>query len=245
MIRWYFCARNGLKLKNKRYAMARAQERTGAERKGYMRKKYLGYRKRLLNLQFFAEGDGAGADKGDTGTDQPQTFDEILGNKNYQAEFDRRVQKALETQRSKLETLMNEKATEAEKLALMTKEEKDRYLHQKRVKDLETKEASITKRELVAEAKVALSDQGLPVSLAEVLSYSDADTCKASIEAVGKAFQEAVEAAVEEKLKGGKPPKKAPDEEPITKEQFAKMGYAERLKLKTEQPELYKQFSGK
>ena len=33
--------------------------------------------------------------------------------------------------------------------------------------------------------------------------------------------------------------------EGITKEMYSKMGYAERLKLKTENPELYKQLSGK
>ena len=39
--------------------------------------------------------------------------------------------------------------------------------------------------------------------------------------------------------------KKAPTTPAVTKEQFAKMGYAERLKLKTETPELYKQITGK
>lgn len=56
-----------------------------------------------------------------------------------------------------------------------------------------------------------LSDEGLPVELAEVLNYTDADACKKSMETVKKAFQTAVEKAVDEKLKGGKPPKKAPE----------------------------------
>ncbi|MFR1309625.1 MAG: hypothetical protein ACLSCO_12630 [Gallintestinimicrobium sp.] len=44
------------------------------------------------------------------------------------------------------------------------------------------------------------------------MNYTDAESCKSSMAAVEKAFQEAVEAAVEEKLKGGKPPKKAGDQ---------------------------------
>lgn len=48
--------------------------------------------------------------------------------------------------------------------------------------------------------------------MAEILNYTDAESCKSSMAAVEKAFQEAVEAAVEEKLKGGKPPKKAGDQ---------------------------------
>ena len=115
---------------------------------------------------------------------------------------------------------------------------------QKKEKELSDREAVITRKELMAEAKNTLVEKKLPVSLAEVLNYADADTCNKSISAVEKAFQEAVEAAVNERLKGGTPPKKAPQEN-VTKETYAKMGYTERLKLKTENPELYKQLAGK
>jgi len=188
-----------------------------------------------MNLQLFAEpGDGAGADDGagggtegagagtsggDAGTGgdnregdpgKPKTFDEILKEGNYQAEFDRRIQKALGTAKDKWSALMDDKLSEAEKLAKMNKEEKADYMRQKQEKDLAAREADITKRELMAEAKNTLVEKKLPASLAEILNYTDADTCKTSLEAVEKAFQEAVQTAVEEKLKGGIPPKKAP-----------------------------------
>ena len=70
----------------------------------------------------------------------------------------------------------------------------------------------ITLEELMAEAKNTLTEKKLPLGLAEILNYTDAESCKSSMAAVEKAFQEAVEAAVEEKLKGGKPPKKAGDQ---------------------------------
>lgn len=107
--------------------------------------------------------------------------------------------------------MTDDKVSEAEKLAKMTKEEKEQYLQNKRTKELNDREANITKRELMAEAKNTLAEKKLPTGLAEVLNYTDADSCKKSMEAVEKAFQEAVEAAVEEKLKGGRPPKKAPE----------------------------------
>jgi hypothetical protein len=53
--------------------------------------------------------------------------------------------------------------------------------------------------------------------LADVLNYSDADACKKSIEAVETAFQKAVEAAVEAKLKGGNPPKNPDTDESLDK----------------------------
>lgn len=106
--------------------------------------------------------------------------------------------------------MTDEKLSEAEKLAKMTEDEKTKYLQQKREKDLTAREAAVTRKELMAEAKNTLVSDNLPVELAEVLDYTDADSCMKSMEKVKTAFQKAVESAVEEKLKGGKPPKKAP-----------------------------------
>lgn len=192
-----------------------------------------------MNLQFFGyDGDGAGAEGGEgTGAGEPgkegageggagagtagkeqdppktKTFDEMLKEGGFQAEFDRRVQKALGTAKEKWSALMDDKLSEAEKLSKMNKEEKEAYLRQKQEKELLERESAITRRELMAEAKNTLAEKKLPVGLAEVLNYTDADSCNKSIAAVEKAFQEAVQSAVEEKLKGGKPPKKATSQE--------------------------------
>lgn len=180
-----------------------------------------------MNIQFFAEGDGAGGDQGGGAGATTPSFDDILnGNKDYQAEFDRRVQKgiqtAITTEKEKWEILTDDKVSEAEKLAKMTKEEKAQYMQQKKEKDIQVREAAITKRELTAEAKSTLADKGLPVGLSDALTYTDADTCKKSIEAVEKAFQQAVEKAVEEKLKGGQPPKNPQGDAPDLQQEIEK-----------------------
>ena len=197
-----------------------------------------------MNLQLFAEGgDGAGVDDGNgggsgegtggEGGDNTPSFDDFLKTGSNQVEFDRRVQKAVNTAvtnaQEKWQALTDDKLSEAEKLAKMTKEEKAQYMQKKKEKELSDREAAVTRSELMAEAKNSLSDEGLPVELAEVLNYTDADpslssiqcavlvaldqadACKKSMETVKKAFQTAVEKAVDEKLKGGKPPKKAPE----------------------------------
>ena len=181
-----------------------------------------------MNLQLFAEGDGAGAGddgngggaggdngSGEGGEDTPPSFDDFLKTGDNQAEFDRRLQKAINTavtnEQKKWQAMTDDKLSEAEKLAKMTEEEKTKYLQQKREKDLTDREAAVTRKELMAEAKNTLASDNLPVELAEVLDYTDADSCMKSMEKVKSAFQKAVEAAVEEKLKGGKPPKKAPE----------------------------------
>lgn len=204
------------------------------------RKRILESGKMPMNLQFFAESgddsgaggaEGAGSDDnhgGDGGTTKEKEsgaaggdgagsdigFDDFLKNPRNQAEFDRRVNKALETSRSKMqadiETRINEARTEAEKLAKMNAEQKAKYEQEKRENELKVREAEITKRELSATAKETLADKHLPLELAGILNYEDAEKCQASIDAVEKSFKEAVSKAVEDKLRGGNPPKKAP-----------------------------------
>lgn len=187
-----------------------------------------------MNLQVFAEGDDSGSEGeggdggGSAGTDNnggSQSFDNFLKTGENQGEFDRRVQEAVNTAvkdaQEKWKALTDDKLSEAERLAKMTEAEKKEYLQDKKEKDLAAREAEVTKKELMAEAKNTLASDGLPQELAEVLDYTDADTCKKSMDTVKKAFQKAVEAAVEEKLKGGKPPKKATEtkDEDILKQQ--------------------------
>lgn len=182
-----------------------------------------------LVLQFFS--DDEESDGGETGgmeenTDS-QSFDDFIEKDGNKEEFEKRMKKAVETAVSeaqkKWESLTDDKLSEAEKLARMTKEQKEQYLQQKKEKEISEREAAVTKKELMAEAKNTLSEKKLPTSLAEVLDYSDADACSKSIEVVEKAFQSAVEAAVEERLKGGKPLKKAPGSASFTKEQVSEM----------------------
>ena len=190
-----------------------------------------------MNLQFFAEGgaEGAGAEGSDGagnagvegaagGNEGEGGFDEFLKDPKNQAEFDKRVAKALETSRAKMQTEIDEKVaaakTEAEKLAKMNADQKAQYEREKKEKELSAREAEITKRELSAQAKETLAEKGLPIQLADILNYTDADSCKKSMEAVEKAFSEAVEKAVKDKLSGGAPIKKAPNQISETEEQM-------------------------
>lgn len=145
--------------------------------------------------------------------DEPKSFDDILKEANYQSEFDRRVTKAINTavgkERARLEALHNQELTEAEKLAKMTEEEKNEYKAQMKEAEIKKREAAITKRELMAEAKEKLAEKGLPLNLANTLIYDSAETVKSSLEDLEKAFNEAVAKTVEDKLKGGMPPKDA------------------------------------
>lgn len=177
----------------------------------------------LLNADGGAGNGGAGTTTGGEGTNGGSTgegaegsegdksFDDVLKDKKYQSEFDKRIAKALETAKSKWETekateLENAK-TEAEKLAKMNVEQKAKYAEEKRIAELEKREKDITTRELKAQAYETLAEKNLPKELIGTLNFESAETCNASIEAVEKAFQNAVAKAVNDKLRGGEIPK--------------------------------------
>lgn len=173
-----------------------------------------------LNIQLFAD-DGSGNDSGndnDQGNDgqgnDGQGNDGQTGQETKtftQEELDRIVQGRIAKERKSWEKQLEEQQTEAQKLEKMSEKEKKKYQEEKRIKDLDDREAAITRREFTAQAKVQLADKGIPTELAEILILTDADSCKKSIETVEKAFQTAVQRAVEERIKGREPMKKAKD----------------------------------
>lgn len=169
-----------------------------------------------LDIQLFADdnsGDGSGNDDDQgTGQDNQDSGEGGQETKTFtQEELDKIVQGRIAKERKAWEKQLEEQQTEAQKLETMSEKEKKKYQEEKRIKELDDREAAITRRELTAQAKVQLADKGIPTELAEILNLTDAESCKKSIEIVEKAFQTAVEKAVEEKIKGNAPIKKAKD----------------------------------
>ena len=176
-----------------------------------------------LDLQLFADGDDAGAGADDqaenngngTGKDgvennEPVSFDDFLKNGN-QDEFDRRVAKAINTAvtnaKEKWDLENNEKLTEAERLAKMTKEEKALYKNKK----LEEKIAEMEREKEIAgltnEARNTLKDEGIncPDEILGNLVGKDAESTKKAVEAFAKMFNDAVGEAVKSKARGKTP----------------------------------------
>lgn len=122
-----------------------------------------------------------------------------------QEELNEIVSQRLGREREKLEkdfkAELDKQLTEAQKLAKMTAEQKAEYERQRHLEELARREADITRRELMAAAKDTLSGKGLPLELAEILNYADADTCGASMEKVQAAFEKAVTKTVNDRLR--------------------------------------------
>lgn len=139
--------------------------------------------------------------------DKPLTFDEILKDKTYQAEFDRRVQKALETNRAKWEADEQTKRTEAEKLAKMDAEQKAKYELKKANEERDSAIAKLNAYELKNTAIKIAQEKGLDISLLEDIDYSrqTAETITTIIDTKKAVFDKALEKAIKDKFKEKSP----------------------------------------
>lgn len=139
------------------------------------------------------------------------------------------IEDALAAARKKWEEEQSEQQTEAQRLGKMNADQKKEYLDKKKLEELTKREADLNKRELMSTAKETLNGKGLPSALAIALDYTDAEACNKSIDVIGKVFDEAVQKAVEERIRGGDPIKKSKTNlgATFTKEEVAKMSTAE------------------
>lgn len=157
-----------------------------------------------LNLQLFAEDETPNVENPDTTTtlENDEESKEKQVKSFTQEDIDKIIKGRIAKERKMWEKEYNAKKTEAEKLSSMSEKERTEYNEQKRIDDLNKREAAIIKRELTATAKSELNKLGLPTSLSDLLDYSNAENCKTSIDTVTKAFKEAVQKAVDERIKG-------------------------------------------
>jgi hypothetical protein len=143
--------------------------------------------------------------------DNPVTFDDFLKGGKNQAEFDKRVQKAINTAKANWEEIMNSEKTEAEKLAKMNKEQKLEYQAQKERTDKEKALAELNAYKLKEQATKIASEKGLDISLLTFFNFETvkAEEINSKIEEVSNAFNKAVEKAVNERLKEDTPIEKS------------------------------------
>lgn len=135
----------------------------------------------------------------------PKTFDEMLKESNYQSEFDKKVQKSLETAKVKWEAEMEARQSEADKLSKMKEDERRNYELDKARKEKEEAEAKLNAYELKEEAiKMANAPETqVDVSLLNLIDFRNikAEQVEPTIKNIKKVFDEAVENEVNKRLK--------------------------------------------
>ena len=125
-----------------------------------------------------------------------------------QAEVNDIIEKRLARERKKFEEEISKKhkeaLTEAEKLQNMTEAQKREYELNKKLAEYEEREKELNKRALQSETKSILSELGYSSDqikqLNNFLDYSNADTCKKSIEDIDKIIKNLVADKVQAEL---------------------------------------------
>lgn len=214
----------------------------------------------MRTLQLFADGgDGGAGDPGNgggTGGDgsagsggdgaEHISFDDFLKQEGNQAEFDRRVQKAIDTAvanaQKKWKDIHDDKLSEAEKLAKMTNEEKAAYRMSQMEKELNAFKEKDTLAEMSKTARKMLSEEdiNIPDELLSHLVSTDAEDTKNTVQAFAKLFKDAVQDAVKDKLKGNPPKRGTGGKGNITREQIlAIKNPSERQRMIAEHMDLF------
>lgn len=167
---------------------------------------------------------------------QVKTYTQEEVDKLLQSEADRRVTEALRKQERKTE----EKVKEAQRLAQMNEQEKYEYELKQREAAIVAKERELALAENKNEASKILAEKGISLSLVDFIVAEDAETMKANIDLLDKAFKSSVKAEVEKRLSSTTPKKNLPTEESLTKDSMRKMSLAELQEVYRNNPELYK-----
>ena len=171
-------------------------------------------KKRFIELQLFAEDGGEGGDGGQQGNQQgegQQSGKNGEGNssKPELKYTDEDVDKLFNKKFAEWETKQQKEIDEAKKLAEMDAQERAEHERDELQKELDALKKKDSLSEMTKTARKMLSDEGVsvPDEVLAMIVHTDAEKTKAAVDAFGKAFKDAVESAVKEKLKGN-PPRK-------------------------------------
>ena len=139
---------------------------------------------------------------------EPETVEKTFS----QSELDSIIEKRLAKERKKYEAKLKEEVNQAERMAQMSEAEKQEALFQKRVKELEEREEAFNQQQkalqhdkMLNETKNQLVGRGLPLDFADKLMAETAEGTLANIDAFEAQWQNAINNAVDSRIKGSTP----------------------------------------
>lgn len=184
--------------------------------------------KKIFDIQLFADDPTSASNASASDTDTKPT-----GNNNTDKEPGKETKAEPKYSDADLDKIINRKfaeweqkkqkaVDEAKKLAEMNAQQKAEYERDQMRKELDEYKRKDSISEMSKTARKMLSDSGIAVSdeLLSMLVTTDAAKTKAAVDGFAKAFNDAVEKAVKEKLKGEPPRKGSGSSAAMTKEQI-------------------------
>lgn len=195
--------------------------------------------KRKFNLQLFAEGTEVPEAKEEHKKSDEPTVKEPEDEKKYS---DKDVDEILNKKFARWQEKQQKAVDEAKKLAEMNAQQKAEYERDELQKQLDEYKRKDSLAEMTKTARKMLSEEGVGISddLLAMMVNTDAEQTKAAIDGFVKAFKDAVESAVKERLRGETPRKGTGVTTTMTKEQIMEIKDPElRQKKMLEHRELF------
>lgn len=181
--------------------------------------------KYLFDLQMFADEAGAGESETETSNEKKEddpSNKEQQNQNNDKKYSDKDLDEIIGRKFAKWQKDQEKAISEAKKLEKMNAEEKAKYERDKLQKELDSYKKKDAIAAMSKEARKMLSEQNITIddNLLSLMVTDDAEATKKAIGDFAKAFSEAVENAVKERLKGNTPRKSSGSTKPMTKEEI-------------------------
>lgn len=181
--------------------------------------------KYLFDLQMFADEAGAGESETETSNEKKEddpSNKEQQNQNNDKKYSDKDLDEIIGRKFAKWQKDQEKAISEAKKLEKMNAEEKAKYERDKLQKELDSYKKKDAIAAMSKEARKMLSEQNITIddNLLSLMVTDEAEATKKAIGDFAKAFSEAVENAVKERLKGNTPRKSSGSTKPMTKEEI-------------------------
>ena len=170
-----------------------------------------------FNIQMFADGGGEGGGDGQQeqqnqataeNNDNPDGGDKKSENKTSEIDIDAKIAEALSKAQKNFEDTLKKREAAAKKEAELSKlsdAERQKAEIENGRKELELKEKELQRKELMLEMTKVLAERNLPVEFTEYLIAENSESTLERIKTFEKKYKAAIEAAVNERLKGKAP----------------------------------------
>ena len=171
--------------------------------------------------------------------EEPKAVDPNKELKFSQEDIDKILNKKFAQWKKKEE----EAKKEAEELSRLSEADRQRKLFEKEKEEFEATRKAFEQDKLLNETVKQLASRNLPIEFADILKAQDAESTLENINKFEEKFNAALEAKVNDRLKGNTPKSATNKSLEITKEAFKKMSLVKQAEIAKTKPELYKKLT--
>ena len=174
--------------------------------------------------------------------EETKDTEQEVGEQNPEAKYtDEDVNKIVSQKFAKWQREKDEAIEEAKKLEKMNKEQRDEHERQKLEEELAEYKRKDQFYSLSREATNMLREHGIAADddLLGMIVKDTAEDTQSAVNSFVTLFNAKVEEGVKQALSGKSPKVHAKNEKVISAEEFKNMTYPEKVKLKTDNPEMY------